>query len=356
MKKNLIKKNILVLFLFRWFNQLGKKAAIIAVVFLFLAVLFFCFEIFVPANPASHETITYTAQKGLGDEDIARDLEKLGIIRSNYFFRLYVVSSFQHSKLQAGKYNLSPRMSVFQIVKKFVAGDVIKNKITIFEGWDIKDIAEYFEARGMCGKEDFIELSNQDHSQEFDFLNPPVGGKTKDVGLEGYLFPDTYEVSDGQTCQDIIIIMLANFEKKMTLELREQITKQKKSIFDIITMASIIEKEVKTMDDKKTISGILWKRLETGMPLQVDATINYITGKNDPGALIADTKIDSPYNTYKYKGLPKGPISNPGIDSIIAALNPIKTAYWYYLSGVDGRTIFSKTLKEHNIARARYLR
>jgi UPF0755 protein len=110
---------------------------------------------------------------------------------------------------------------------------------------------------------------------------------------------------------------------------------------------------VRGLDDKKIVSGILWKRLAIGMPLQLDATINYITDKNVPGVSIKDTKIDSPYNTYKYKGLPKGPISNPGTDSIMAAIYPKTTNYWFYLS--DGITHFSETLEQHNIARALYL-
>jgi len=122
-------------------------------------------------------------------------------------------------------------------------------------------------------------------------------------------------------------------------------------------MASMIEKEVQTPEDKKMVSGILWKRITEGMPLQVDATVNYITGKHDKGVQIKDTVIDSPYNTYKYYGLPKGPISNPGMDSIQAAIYPQKSVYWYYLSATKtGETIFSKTLEEHNLAISKYLK
>jgi UPF0755 protein len=326
-----------------------KRTVIIIGTLFLLTILFVVFEIYVPVNPFSHETITYTATKGLGDDEIAKDLEKLRIIRSNYFFRMYVMVSLQHSSLQAGKYNLSPRMSAYQIVKKLAQGDVVKNKITILEGWDKIDVANYLEQKGICKKDDFLVFVQEDHSQGFDFLK----GNPKGADLEGYLFPDTYEITEGESCEDILDIILSNFNRKLTPELRNQIVSQNKSIFDIITMASMIEKEVKTMEDKKIVSGILWKRLSIGMPLQLDATINYITEKNDPGVLIKDTKIDSPYNTYKYRGLPKGPISNPGIDSILAAINPTVTQYWFYLS--DGITHFSKTLEEHNIAKAKYL-
>ena len=349
---SLKKKNTQGSFLYHWSNisiNLAAKLAIAGLVLFLLFLSFVFFEIYVPLNPVSHETITYTVQKGWGDEEIARDLEKLGIIRSDHFFRFYAVASFRHSELKAGEYILSSRMSIYQIAKKMAQGDVTKEKIVIFEGWDIEDIGEYLESKEVCKKDDFIQLASKDYSGEFGFLKD----KPKDIGLDGFLFPDTYEVSENGNCEEIIITMLSNFEKKLTADLQAQIQEQKKSVFDIITMASMIEKEVRTLNDKKIVSGILWKRIGAGMPLQIDATVNYITDKNDPGVLIKDTKIDSPYNTYKYKGLPKGPISNPGMESMVAALNPKDSPYWYYLS--DGTTIFSKTLEEHNSAKAKYL-
>jgi UPF0755 protein len=180
-----------------------------------------------------------------------------------------------------------------------------------------------------------------------------LADKPADATLEGYLFPDTYEVSTDQTCEQMIDAMLINFGNKLTPELQEKIKGQDKTIFEVVTMASLLEKEVKTLEDKKIVAGILHNRLQMGMPLQLDSTVNYITGKNDPGVLIKDTQIDSPYNTYKYKGLPIGPISNPGMDSISAALEPTETDYLYYLS--DGKTYYAKTLKEHAANRAKYL-
>ena len=162
--------------------------------------------------------------------------------------------------------------------------------------------------------------------------------------------------------------MLDNFDKKLTQDLRKEISRQSKTIFEIVTMASMLEKEVKDFEAKKLVSGILWKRLENGISLQVDATITYLAGKKTThpegvasrpyGARISieDLQIDSPYNTYKYKGLPLGPISNPGLESILAAIYPKESDFWYYLSTPDGKTIFSKTLQEHNLAKAKYLR
>jgi len=336
-----IKKQIKTNPILRYFFY---AAGFLFFVFCLLAV----WEIYVPRSPASNNIITYIAKSGLGDDEIAKDLEDQGIIKSNYFFRFFVVASFQHSKLQAGKYLLSPNMSVYEIVEKMVAGDIVKQKITILEGWDIKDIEKYLVANDILSQENFAKTVSQDFSYRFDFL--------KSMNLEGYLFPDTYEVYEGESGDEIIKNILSNFDKKITPDMREEIVVQKKSIFEIITIASLIEKEVKTLNDKKIVSGIIQNRLRLGMPLQIDATINYITNKSDPRVAIKDTKIDSPYNTYKYTGLPKAPISNPGMDSILAAIYPKASPYLFYLSSPGGKVIFSKTLAEHNLAIAKYLR
>ncbi len=331
-----------------------KNIATALSVFLLVIFLIFFFEIYIPVNPNSHETITYTVQKGMGDEEISKELEDLGIIRSDFFFRTYTLLSLKHLMIQAGKYNLSPKMSSYQIVKKMVQGDVVKNKLIILEGWDVNDVAEYLVEKEICEKDYFYFLLEKDYSESFSFLNPQVGGKPKDVDLEGYIFPDTYEISGGEKCEETLLMMLSNFDKKLTQELRNKISSQQKTIFDIITMASMLEKEVRTLEDKKIVAGILWKRIEADMPLQIDATVNYVTGKSDPAVLIKDTKIDSPYNTYVYKGLPKGPISNPGEESILAAIYPTQTKYWFYLT--DGRTIFSETFEQHVAAKVKYLK
>ena len=329
---------------------LKKITSVIGSIFL-LVFFYVCFEVYVPLNPGSHETINFTVQKGWGDSEIAFNLKKMRIIRSSYFFRFYAILSLKHTELQAGEYRLSSKMSAYEIANKMAQGDIVRDNVVILEGWNTDDIGKYIELKGVCKNDYFISLTENNYLEEFNFL----ADKPKTADLEGYLFPDTYEIAKGATCEDILNNMLANFDKKLTPVLRDEIRKQKKSIFEIVTMASIIEKEVRTLDDKKIVSGIFWKRLKIGMPLQSCATVNYVTGKNDPGALIKDTQIDSPYNTYKYCGLPKGPISNPGINSILAAIYPKTSNYWYYLSSSSGKTIFSETLEQQNAAKAKYL-
>lgn len=308
-------------------------------------------EVYIPKS-LSQEIITYTAKPGMGDEEIAKELEDLGIIKNRLFFEFNAVISGKHAKLQAGTYELSPSMSSAEILLKMVSGNTVKGKVTILEGWDAKDIADYLELKKGYNKAEFLAVVSRDFSQNFTFLVD----KPKSLNIEGYLFPDTYQIFDNAPQKDLVVRMLENFDKKLTSNLRAEIAKQDKSIFSIITMASIIEKEVKSPEDKKIVSGILWKRIKTGVPLQVDSSVNYITRRNDASVAIKDTKIDSPYNTYKYYGLPKGPISNPGLESIEAAIYPTDSDYWYYLSAKsDGRTIFNKTLNEHNLAVQQHL-
>lgn len=282
--------------------------------------------IYYPVNPDSDETVIFLVKKGEGAREISINLKEQGLIRYDFLFRVYVLFKEVGRDLKAGEYELSRAMAIPEIVNKLASGDRIKKMITIIEGWTVKDIANYLEVEEL------------------------------DPGLEGYLFPDTYEISPEDGIEEIVEKMLDNFDKKLTSELREEISSQGKTVHEIVTMASLLEKEVRTFEDKKIVAGILWKRLESNMLLQVDATIVYITGRKTTKILKEELRIDSPYNTYKYKGLPLGPISNPGLESILAAIYPQESQDLYYLSTPEGETIFSRTLKEHNTAKAKYLK
>jgi len=343
------------------------KYFLIILLIIFLAGFFVWRGIYLPQDSDSTEEIAFLVKKGEGAKEISVNLKEQGLIKYNSLFRVYVLVKGVAGELKAGEYELSPAMTTPEIVNKLASGEVIKKIITIIEGWNLRDIGWYFENKGMFMAEELFELAGfplidysettdlpppKDFSQEFDFLED----KPENLGLEGYLFPDTYEISSEDGIEDIVRKILTNFDKKLTLELKEKITSQGKSIFEIITTASLLEKEVKTFKDKKIVSGILEKRLKNGIPLQVDATIIYITGKKTTRISKKETEIDSPYNTYRYRDLPLGPISNPGIESIMAAIYPEDSPYLYYLSTTEGETIFSGTLEEHNIAKAKYLK
>ncbi|MDO8470459.1 MAG: endolytic transglycosylase MltG [bacterium] len=300
---------------------------------IFVLVQIALFNILIPLNNSQEKTI-FHIEKGEGSEKIAMYLEEEGIIRSSAVFRLYVLATGLSRNLKAGDYELSSSMNVASIAGKIVSGDIAKETLTIIEGWSRKDIAQYLQEKGIPHGKD---LEGSSYAE-----------------LEGYLFPDTYTVRKGADLKEVIALMRDTFDTKITQEMKDQALSDGRSFKDIITMASLIEKEVRIIDDKRIASGILWKRLEIGMPLQVDATITYVTG--NAKVSVADTKIDSPYNTYQYRGLPAGPIANPGIESIQAALNPEATSYLYYLSTPEGKTVFNRTLQEHNEAKAEHLR
>ena len=306
-----------------------------------------------PKSIGVGKSITFTVEEGQGSKEIAHNLQREGLIRWALIFRAYVMLKGVAGKLQAGEYILSSAMSIPEIVKKIVSGDVLKQQITIIEGWNLRDIGTYFEKAGVCSEEELFETVSKDFSDEFDFL----ADKPKNLGLEGYLFPDTYKIRKGESLEGIVRKMLNNFDKKLTPDLKEEIKRQGKTIFEIVTMASILEKEVRTLEDKEIVSGIFWKRIKERLPLQSCATIAYIKGVNQWQYSYEDTRIKSPYNTYLNLGLTLGPISNPGIDSIEAAIFPKKTDYNYFLTDpATEKTIFSKTYEEHNINKAKYFK
>jgi UPF0755 protein len=294
------------------------------IVLILLMIFIFLWGIFVPKEKVSKEKI-FSIEKGQGLFEIGENLEKEGLIKSKIFFYFYVFLIGKEKNLQAGKYFLSSSMNIPETAQKIIKGDIAKMKVTIPEGFTVKEIEER------------------------------LGIKLPAENLEGYLFPDTYYFPIDISGEEVAKIMRENFEKKIS-PYKEEIEKSGKTLQEIVIMASLIEKEVKTKEEKELASGILWKRLKSGIPLQVDATITYITGKKTTKIPLQDLQIDSPYNTYKYKGLPPGPICNPGLESILAALYPKDSDYWYYLSKPDGQTIFFKNYEEFIAAKAKYLK
>lgn len=331
---------------------------------IFALIIIACISqvLFSPAN-RQVEAKMFIISKGEALRSIADNLKKEQLISNTNAFVIYSALTGKYSKIQAGEYLLSSQMSTAQIVGILSRGETAKESVTVIEGWDLRDINDYLTDKGVSTKDELYSLTGNPTkeennsnvkklSAEFDFLKD----KPEDMSLEGYLFPDTYYIDKSDSLESITKKMLSNFDQKLNQNLRNEIKRQKKTIFEIITMASMIEKEVKTLEDKKVVSGILWKRMSSGMRLQVDATILYAEGKEGLKIYTKDTQISSPYNTYRIDGLPLGPISNPGMDSIIAAIYPTKTNNYYYLSAPDGRTIFSKTLDEHNYNKNKYLK
>lgn len=339
--------------------QISKKQITCLASFLLLIIAIVAINLIFSPSSKKIEAELFTIEKGQTVKEIASNLKKEGLVKDRYAFIVYAALSGKYSKMQAGEYLLSSQMSTSRIISLFTSGETTKEKLTIIEGWDLRDIAKYLKDKGVASENDFYAITGIPAEKNSDIKIKAYGflsDKPASLSLEGYLFPDTYYIDKNDDLESIINKVLTNFDSKLTPDLKAEIKRQKKTIFEIITMASMIEKEVKTMEDKKIVSGILWKRMDNGMRLQVDATVLYATNKEGAAIYTKDTQVDSPYNTYKVDGLPLGPISNPGMDSILAAVYPTKTDYYYYLSARDGKTIFSKTLQEHSYNKNKYLK
>ncbi len=326
---------------------------VVAVLILAGLVYVFC-EIYVPVNKNNLQTVEITVAKGQGVKEISWQLADANLIRSSFWFQTYVWAKRQSSALQAGKYSLGQNFNIPQIVSMITGGQVISNavKITFPEGFTSNQIKARLSEQGLAAATALGSETALNYQVQYKFLTDAPSG----ASLEGYLFPDTYIFERDVKQEQIVKKFLDNFDKKLTPDLRQSISQQRRSIFDVITLASIVQQESQSEQEMPLIAGVFAKRLQIGMALESDATINYITGKKDRQPLYNDLKIKSPYNTYLNRGLPPGPICNSGLAAIKAAISPAQTDYLFFLHPLDGATVFSKTLDEHNRNKAKYLK
>jgi len=324
-------KKILKILKNKWFLWIVGGLLVIAIIF----IIYIVYQLNSPAgNFTTDQTIIFVVDEGEGMEQVTDKLKEEGLLRNKWVFYYYIWLQRKTGKLQAGTYGLNPSMTVSQIVNKIIKGDVEKNwiAVTIPEGWRNYQIEKRLINSGAI-----------------------KSGEKLSEDLEGFLFPDTYYFYKNSSIKDVIERMQNNFDRKVTEEMKKEIEKQGKTLYEIIIMASVIEKEVYNLEDMAIVSSVFWNRVEDNYPLESCATIAYVLGIDKWRYSIEDTKIESPYNTYRNVGLPPTPINNPGLNAIRAAIYPAKTDYYFFLSAPDGTTIFSKTLEEHNANKRKYL-
>jgi UPF0755 protein len=278
--------------------------------------------------------------------NIAKILKENKLIKSEIVFRIASKLSKTDGKLKAGRYLLKRTMSSREIIDHFIHGAVIKDTIsfTIPEGFEFNQIVARLEDKGLIDKEKFIQIANEG---DFDYRflkNVPKGNNR----LEGFLFPDTYEVPKNITEEKLINMMLNRFNDIFKEEYYEKAEELGMNVNEIVTMASIIEREVKVEKERPLVAGIFYNRLKKRMLLQSCATVQYVIKER---LTFEDIAIDSPYNTYKYIGLPPTPIASPGEASIKAALYPMETEYLYFVASTNGEHVFNKTYEEHKKAK-----
>lgn len=326
---------------------MNRSHVIISIILGALAIVFVSvyFVWFAPANFAGTKYI-FVVEKGQSISAVIASLKEEGFIRSEFgtkvAFRLNRASS-----VQAGTYNVSPRMDAWQIANILGASETATVRVTIPEGYTVNQIAGTLNDKGVITASDFINAA-KDYSSDLELLMHRTSGS-----LEGYLFPDTYNMNRGTPAQDLIGQMLDNFVKRVEPVLLSPDSRF--NVHQIITLASLVEKEARTDEDRKLIAGVLMNRLAAGMRLDVDATVRYIINDWDNPITQSDLNIDSPYNTRKYAGLPPGPICNPGLAAIQAVVSPTDSNYLYYLHDAEGNTYYAKTLEQHNAHKAKHL-
>lgn len=302
-----------------------------------------------PADPSSSGKVPFTIQRGENFFQVSTRLSEQKIIKNKTAFIVWILITGTNRKIQAGNYLLSPSLSSPEIARLLTKG-ITDIFVTIPEGLRSEEIVQ-------------ILLKNNLRLNPEEWQKKVIQEKK-----EGRLFPDSYFIPQNASLEQIFSIFEKNFQKKVVLGLENQFKKTTLSQDKVLILASLVEREAKTFSDKALIAGILLKRLENNWPLQVDATIQYavssqkcsVSSKNCdwwPSKLSSkDLQINSPYNTYLYRGLPPSPICNPGLDSIKAVLDPTPSSYWFYLSGKDGAIHYARTNSEHELNKQKYLR
>lgn len=316
-----------------------------------VVTLYGAYELLTPRT-FSDRSIVLTVPPGSTARDVARIVALSPLAIRPKIFELFFTVRYRTSTIKAGEYTITSPVTVPALTRMLITGAPKRERsLTFIEGWSMKEISEYLERQQGIPASTLGEFTAGLLFEEFVFLKklPP------DTSLEGYLFPDTYRVFVDSDARDIVEKALRNFDTQYSSLVRERGRMPNRSLHEIVTIASIIEREVRGDSDRARVADIINRRLAKGMPLQMDSTINYITGKGKTRSSLDDLAIDSPYNTYKNPGLPPGPISNPGLSSLKSVLQPEANPYWYFLTTADGRVIYATTFEEHVRNKRTYL-
>ncbi|WP_195270710.1 endolytic transglycosylase MltG [Eubacterium sp. 1001713B170207_170306_E7] len=340
-----------------------KLPIVIAAVVLIVVIAVFAGRSFYNAmlEPAgtSTETMIVEIPDGSTIKDVGEILYDQGLIKNTMIFQSY---AGRHSRgtsgMQAGNYEMNQSMSVADIVTKMLNGDVYSGAIPVLlsEGKNINEMAQILEKHNICTSAAFISETKK--LGEYKALYPILSSipDDKNRSLEGYLFPDTYEIEPGSTASDVVKKMLDRFTEVYNQNFMQQTTEKGKTVDEIVIMASIIELETKLPEDKANAASVFYNRIAQNMPLQSDITVDYALGKKHAVLTEEQTKIDSPYNTYQNLGLPVGPICSPGKSSIDAAINPAQTNYLFFVADMDsGKLYFNETLEGHDADVQKYM-
>ncbi len=317
---------------------------IIAIIFP-IGVTHYYISLFMPSGEGT-VPVLIEFEQGAGFRQIANSLNEKGLIKDKTAFLLLARLRGSTKSAQAGEYEFSASMSPATILQKLERGLVMRHPVTIPEGYNIRDIADLLEKRGLCKKERFLAKA----SDKAFLVSLGIDALT----AEGFLFPDTYYIYKGEPEGAIIVNMVSRFREVFADDLKKQSMAVGLPINDLLTLASVVEKETGQASERPRIARVFLNRLKKGMMLQSDPTVIYGIKDFNGNLTKKDLLTKTPYNTYRRRGLPAGPIANPGLDSIKAVLYPEDGPYLYFVSKNGGTHYFSKTLSEHNRAVYQY--
>lgn len=314
-----------------------------------------------PQDALRDAVVNIDIPRGASVREIGALLRENGMLRSSLALGIRAQSLRLQHRLQAGHFALSPSMDVDKILDVLTGGKPVQLKVTIPEGFTVGDIDAMMVHRGLTETGAVIACARKCDFSQFLFLPRKLSGLALSEApggrVEGYLYPDTYFVAGIDfDAKAFLERLLSTFEERVIEEYSGEVASSKRSWHKIVTMASLIEEETRTDRERPIVAGILWKRFDAGRGLDVDATLRYVLGKPTAALTKEDLQFNSPYNTRRNRGLPPGPIANPGIASIRAALRPQESPYWYYLHDANGKIRYAVTNDEHNENKARYLR
>jgi UPF0755 protein len=303
----------------------------------------------VPPGSRRQGEVYVRVTAGAGARTIGNELAQKRLVRSGFHFVLWTKILGAEGRLQAGEYMLHPGMTPFDIVRRIKDGQVASPGITIPEGFDLRQISAALATAGLVDENQFLAAANDAASvlEGTGLAVPPNNS------LEGYLFPDTYRIAPGTPVQDILRTMVVRMNAVVGPLLEERDIPLDLSLHQLLTLASIVEKEAQQAAERPLIAGVFLNRLRQRMPLQADPTVKYVLDPAPTRLSLQDVAVDSPYNTYRYPGLPPGPIASPGIEAIKAVLEPADTEHLYFVARGDGTHVFSRSYREHLDARRR---
>ncbi|MCB9798393.1 endolytic transglycosylase MltG [Candidatus Nomurabacteria bacterium] len=322
-------------------------------------------EINTKASPIG-ERVVFQIEQGQSLTSLADQLEERGIIRFSGLFKKYMAYRGVDTKLQPGGYGVEPPITLRKVVDAIANTRQNRDEIhiTILPGWTIRDVAQYFEKNEIASAEEVYELLGKSAVRGSMGSLEVEGSKVfkekpKAVSLEGYLAPETIRFFTDASPEEVLSRFVKHRDEQITDTMWEDIALSGRSFHEILTMASLLEREVKSSEDRALVSDLFWRRYDSGWALQADSTVHYVDGSDGSSVFTsaAQRDIDSPWNTYKYPGLPPGPIAIPTLDSIKAAIYPEKNNYWYFLTTLDtGEVKYASTLQGHNSNVNKYLR